>query len=155
MPGESTVIAAAPDGRPALVPWRPSRWLAAALVLLGAAGALALGLSALPRLAVWMAAPASLLAGLLLARREWRRPPCALAIDAGGALSLRHGGRDEPAILLSSALRGPLVVVRLRTAEGRRVAFTWWPDTLPPAARRALRLALPADAAEATQMLAR
>lgn len=155
MLNESAVTITAPDGRPARVPWRPSRWLVAALALLGAAGALALGLSALPPAAMWMAAPASMAAGLLLARREWRRPPCILTIDAAGAPGLRCGDRDEPAILLSSALRGPLAVVRLRTAGGKCMVLTWWPDTLPPAARRALRLALPADAAAVPQILAR
>jgi plasmid maintenance system antidote protein VapI len=37
--------------------------------------------------------------------------------------------------------RGPLAFVSWKGRDGRRQRLSWWPDTLPPARRRELRLA--------------
>lgn len=51
--------------------------------------------------------------------------------------------------------RGPLAFVRWRDPSGRIRRLAWWPDTLPPAARRELRLAAPGgEAAPRTASMA-
>ncbi len=124
------------------IDWRPSRWLAAALVGLGLMAALSLWLSALPPL---LALPASLLAaaeGLRLARGHLRVAPC----------SLDWLGAPDPAYLtgrtgvvrlddVTVVLRGPLATLAGTDARGRRQRLAWWPDTLSAGERRQLRLA--------------
>ncbi|MFL6593328.1 MAG: hypothetical protein ACJ8GK_11565 [Luteimonas sp.] len=46
--------------------------------------------------------------------------------------------------------RGPMAFLRWRGADGGRHRLAWWPDTLPPAGRRELRLAA-AEAVAASQ----
>ena len=111
------------------VEWRPSRMLAAALVMLGIAAAISLALSAAP----WFVAlPAGLVAvaqGLQSARTELRRPPRVMVWpDAAW--------REHRAIF-----RGGLVTVSGIDQAGRCQRLHWWPDTLSGNARRRLRLA--------------
>jgi len=65
-----------------------------------------------------------------------------LVIDVGGTVSL-DGRRLDDARL---HWRGPILRLDWREA-GRGYALLWWPDTLPPARRRELRLASAALAA--------
>lgn len=117
--------------------WRPSRWLVAAQALLGALGALSLLISALPApLAQAMAAVACGW-GLASAWRLARQGSRVLhwpADDSGPAL--------DGELLAGARLhwRGPLVFLRWHDPAGRMRHLSWWPDTLPPASRRELRL---------------
>jgi len=125
------------------IDWRPSRWLAAALVCLGLMAALSLWLSALPAA---LALPGALLAagwGVFLARRQLQQAPC----------SIDWLGGDEPAYLtrrdglarlqgVTVRMRGPLATLAGTDASGRTHRLAWWPDTLHGHDRRQLRLAM-------------
>ena len=122
--------------------WRPSRWLAGALCLLGLLAACALLNCELEAAIAWPSALAAAGWSLWLARREWRRPcrqllvpppPAAATVDGAAAGSLR---------LIE---RGPLLILRWREASTCR-QLLFWPDTLPRARRRELRLAVRAMA---------
>ena len=124
------------------IDWRPSRWLAAALLALGVMAALSLWLSALPPPVKLPAILAALAEGLRQARRHLAQP----------ALALDWLGGDEPAYLTTSArvvrldrvtahLRGPLASLSGTDAQGRLRRLAWWPDTLGDLDRRQLRLA--------------
>src|SRR5262245_22106306 len=124
---------------PCRLEWRPSRWVAGALAMLGVLAALSLTLCEL----AWQAGvPLALLAagkGLAAARREWNRPSQLFVIAASGQATLDAHPLQDWAL----QWRGPLAFLRFRGADGRRRHLSWWPDTLPPAARRELRLAVP------------
>lgn len=122
---------------PCRLDWRPSRWQCAAHVLLALLMPLAVLGSGLPDPYRW---PAALLATVWAAGQGWhyaRRPACHIVICAGDAPVTVNG---EPVDALSLQDRGWLLQLRWR-ADGRRHARLFWPDTLPPAARRELRLA--------------
>ena len=120
--------------------------LCVALLALGALAAVSLWLSALSQ---WLAAPASLLAlgyGAWLARREFRREPFVLAWRGGASeVELNFAGRRQSWSAPQVQLRGPLASLSARDGQGRRRRVHWWPDTLPSASRRALRLAAGAN----------
>ncbi|WP_303746723.1 hypothetical protein [Stenotrophomonas pigmentata] len=78
--------------------------------------------------------------GLLQARAESRRPPRDLLIPPPPGLSCVDGIPVEQIELLE---RGPLLVLRWRQGK-RRQQLLFWPDTLPRAQRRELRLAVKA-----------
>ncbi len=120
---------------------RASRWLAAALALLGVLAAVAVLASEMPRVAAWPLALAALARGAWLARREATAAPGGIVV-AGGGCSV--DGRAVEA--LAVRWRGPLAFVQWREAGGRRGAQAFWPDNLPAARRRELRLAAPAPA---------
>ena len=61
----------------------------------------------------------------------------ATADPAGAGRALLDGVPLADAAL---AWRGPLAFLRWRDAAGRRGRLAWWPDTLPPAERRVLKL---------------
>ncbi len=123
--------------------WKPSAVACGALIALGLLAALSILASDLPRACAW---PPALLApawGAWLARREWRRAPLPLCWRADGALFV--GGERVDAAELH--WRGPLAFLSWRRA-GKAGRLAWWPDTLPAAGRRELRLAaMAADAA--------
>jgi toxin CptA len=122
--------------------WRPSRWQAGALLLLGLLAAAAL-LNC--ELETRLALPAALLAacwGIAAAWRELRRPPRQLLIPPAPAATTVDGIAVDALELLE---RGPLLVLRWRTGR-RRAQLLFWPDTLPRARRRELRLAARAGA---------
>lgn len=116
--------------------------LCIALLGLGGLAAVSLWLSALSR---WAAVPAGLMAlayGFWLVRREFRREPFVLAWRGGDSeVELNFAGHTQSWSAPQVHLRGPLVSLSARDEQGRRRRVHWWPDTLPPAARRALRLA--------------
>ncbi|MCW0412164.1 hypothetical protein NB709_002040 [Xanthomonas sacchari] len=133
-----------PPFAPCRLDWRPSRWLLAALTLLGALAPLSLLGSDLPPHLAWPAAALALLYAVCLLRREARRAPRTLLVPAGAGTPSIDG---VAVCALQVDWHGPLAFVRWRDAQGRTQRLAWWPDTLPPAARRELRLAASAHAA--------
>ena len=123
---------------PCRIDWRPSRWLTALLLLLAVLAPLAVLASEMPRPAAWMPACAAAIHGLWLAAREWRRPRRTLLFTGDGRVLL--DGRALADIALHR--RGPLAFVSWRAGGRRRGRLAWWPDTLGPAARRELLLAM-------------
>lgn len=124
---------------PCRLEWRPSRWLAAILCLLGLFAAIAVIASEMPRLASLPLAVAALAHGLWLARSELRRPVHCLIIAPNDGVSTVDG---EPMTDLELQWRGPLAFLRWRDASGRWQRLSGWPDTLDARACRELRLAM-------------
>ena len=122
---------------PCRIDWRPSRALAAALILLSLAAPAAVLASEMPRAAAWLLSAAALVHGAWLAARDWRRPPRRLLFTGDGRLLV--DGEEAAAPCLR--WRGPLAFLSWRDGAGRVQRLAWWPDTLPPSRRRALRLA--------------
>ena len=116
--------------------WRPSAWVVGALWWFGPLGALSLLASDLPGPFAWPAAGWVVVLAWRASRSEARRPSVILEWPS-----------DAPPVLDGRPLdharlqwRGPFAFLQWR--EGRRLrALSWWPDTLPPATRRELRLA--------------
>ncbi|MCD9126831.1 hypothetical protein [Luteimonas fraxinea] len=121
---------------PLRLAWRPSILLQIALAAIGFCACIALWLSELPMIATVCAMPLVVAATLHRIALERRAPVRALVIDAAGAAHLDGVVLDTPQL----EWRGPLAILCWR--DGRRVRrLLWWPDTLPPPARRELRLA--------------
>jgi toxin CptA len=120
--------------------WRPSRWLSSALLVLTLAAPLAVLVSEMPRAAAWPLAVAAAVHGLCLLWREHRRARPVLAFRGEDAVVEVDGA----AVTATEVCwRGPLAFVSWRDGHGRRHRLSWWPDTLPAASRRELRLAAP------------
>lgn len=140
MPRSTRSSSASASFRPEIrcIAWRPSRWVIAALLLLSVLAPFAVVASEMPRVAAWPLAGLALATGLRAAWRETCKPPHWLDLpgEAGGAALLD----DVPLAEAALAWRGPLAFLRWRDGRGRRGRLSWWPDTLPPAERRALRL---------------
>ena len=131
------------------IDWRPSAVACGALIALGLLAGLSMLASDLPRACAW---PAALIApawGAWLARRERRRPTIRLFWRTDGVLFV-DGEHVRCARL---QWRGPIAFLAWDGADGRRRRLAAWPDTLPAARRRELRLA--AAAAEAAHPPAR
>ncbi|TDK21559.1 hypothetical protein E2F46_15110 [Luteimonas aestuarii] len=123
----------------ARIPWRPSRYVLGALVVLTALALVATWASEMPALATW---PLSLLVvvhGVRSLRLEAARPAFELVVRADGAAFV-DGQRVES---LQVAWRGPLAFAGWQDRQGRSQRCAWWPDTLPSKRRRELRLAAP------------
>lgn len=116
--------------------WRPSRLLAAGLIVLGPAAAAACLGSELPAAWAWPLSAAALAWAAHSARRELRRPPHRLLLRGGRAWL---DGR--PLSHWQVHWRGWLARLDYRDADGRQGRLLWWPDTLASAQRRELRLA--------------
>ncbi|MDH5824362.1 hypothetical protein QFW77_15420 [Luteimonas sp. RD2P54] len=108
----------------------------AAMALLAPLAVLA---SELPPTAAWPLALAALAHGILLLRREARRPGCVCVFGGDGRVWLDGAAVDRAWL----RWRGPLAFLECRDGRGRVRRLAWWPDTLPPARRRELRLAAP------------
>ncbi|MBP6597405.1 MAG: hypothetical protein KA196_07800 [Arenimonas sp.] len=109
------------------------------LALLSAAS---LWLSGAPAALKWLGGSLALGHGLRLARRERRRPALSLAWAGGAAPATLSGGGfrlDLAGVRVQQ--RGGMAVLWGRDSRHRCHRLVWWPDTLPPAARRQLRLA--------------
>ncbi|ADV27158.1 hypothetical protein Psesu_1311 [Pseudoxanthomonas suwonensis 11-1] len=130
-----------PASAPFRLEWRPSRWPLLALLILGPLAAACVLLSAIPPLPGRLLALAAFAWGLWQARAHARRARRELVIDAQGTAFLD----GEAAQAWMIRWRGPLAVVQLVDHGGRRQDLAWWPDTLPPPARRELRLAAARD----------
>ena len=120
------------------IEWRPSRWVISALLSGGVLASVSVFLSGMPRPAAWLFAAAVSIHALWLADRESRRP----------VRSLVFPGNDMPVTVdcmpmeqVEVQWRGPLAFVSWKERDGKRLRLSWWPDTLPPARRRELRLA--------------
>jgi toxin CptA len=118
--------------------WRPSRWVIGALLILGLLSAFSVLASAMPRLAAWPLAVAAVAFGCRLAHREWRAPHLALFFP-GNELPVMLDG--QPLDKAEVQWRGPLAFLVWWDRQGRPQRLSWWPDTLPAASRRELRLA--------------
>ena len=119
------------------IPWRPSRWVIGALLLLSVLAPFAVLASEMPRIAAWPLAAVAAIAGLRAARRETRRPPRQLELPAAQGRALLDGAPLATVVL---SWRGPIAFLRWRDEAGRGGRLAWWPDTLPPAQRRVLKL---------------
>ncbi|MBA2237585.1 MAG: hypothetical protein H0W24_02625 [Lysobacter sp.] len=93
--------------------------------------------SDLPRPLAWPLALAALGHGLRLAWCERRKPARAVVISE--AARVRVDGVEVEGFAVQ--WRGPLAFVRWQDRAGATHRLAWWPDTLPAAARRELRLA--------------
>jgi toxin CptA len=113
-----------------------------ALLLVSALAPFAVLASGMPRAAAWPLAGIAAGAGLRAAWREARKPLRYLELPAGPGRAALDGVPLADAAL---AWRGPLAFLRWRDAAGGRGRLSWWPDTLPPAQRRVLKLWSPDD----------
>jgi toxin CptA len=108
-----------------------------ALALIAILAVVSILASEMPRAFAWPLCVTVLVCGGFVLRREARRPVREVSIDASG-----HGIRVDGVLVESWRLhwRGPLAFAEFRL-NGKRERLSWWPDTLPPARRRELRLA--------------
>lgn len=116
---------------------RPSRWLVGALLALAVLAPFSVLQSEMPSRHAWPLALLALGAGLWLARREWRAPRQSVTIDGEGRVTI--DGVEVEAFRVD--WRGPLAFLAWRDPAGRCHRRSLWPDTLPSALRRELRLA--------------
>jgi len=93
--------------------------------------------SELPPVAAWPLALLAVGEGIRLTRGTLRSPRRTLVWPFDGIPTLDGVALGEPKL----HWRGPLAFLRWRDAGGRVRRLTWWPDVLPAAARRELRLA--------------
>jgi len=122
--------------------WRPSRQERGCLWLLTLLGACSLLQCDLPLSLAWPAALVALGMGGFWLWRHRVQPPreCLIALDLAAC---RIDG--EPVSRLDLRWRGPLLFMRWKHLAQRRWQHAvFWPDTLPVAKRRELRLAIPA-----------
>lgn len=118
--------------------WRPSRWLTGVLTLLGILAALSVLASEMPRLAAWPLALSALAYGLWRAWRESRSPVREFFFPGNDLPVMLDGAPIE---LVEVQWRGSLAFIFWKERDGRCRRLSWWPDTLPAACRRELRLA--------------
>ncbi len=120
--------------------WRPSRWVIATLALLVVLGILSIFVSEMLRPLAWPLVLVTLAYGIRLIRRESSKSTLCFAWHGNDAAVTLDG---EPIHDVELQWRGPLAFVRWRDGTGRPKRASWWPDTLPAASRRELRLAAP------------
>lgn len=116
---------------------RPSHGLVGALLALTILAPFSVLQSEMPPRYAWPLALLALGAGLWLARREWRSPRQPVTIDGEGRVSI--DGVEVQGFRVD--WRGPLAFLSWRDPAGRFHRRSLWPDTLPAALRRELRLA--------------
>lgn len=123
------------------IDWRPSRVLIGALGLIGLSALLSLWLSALPASVASLLAGAVAIHSAMLIRRELQREQFTLAWAGDETTAtLNFGARTQSLTEPKLSLRGPLASLHGKDEAGRSQRYLWWPDTLPSAARRELRL---------------
>ncbi|MBB5863299.1 hypothetical protein [Xanthomonas sp. 3058] len=128
---------------PCRLEWRPSRGLVCALSLLSALALWAVWRSGVP---LWLEALLSvyaLLAGGHALRQLLRSPVRQVVVPWSPTPASVDG---EQVQRLQVAWRGPIAVVSWTRLDTRRQRLHFWPDTLPAAQRRELRLAARAHA---------
>ncbi len=119
---------------------RASRLLAAFLVLLGLLGVVSVFLSALNLFAALAVAGGASGWSLLLAHREWRRPPLVLLLGEIGQPATRIENGNETVVTLQAIyFRGSFVMLHWLDVDGVRGRRVLWPDALAESQRRALR----------------
>jgi len=122
---------------PTQIVWRPSTWVIGALWSFGPLGAISLLATDLPALAAWPAALLVMVLAIRAANREAARAQRLVAWPTHGPPTVD----GQPLHDARLQWRGPLAFLQWR--QGRRLhTLSWWPDTLPPASRRELRLAV-------------
>lgn len=122
---------------------RPSRALAGVMLMLAVLVPWAALSSDLPARVGGIVAVLAVCFAVGLSVRELRRTAQAVVIDASGAATV--DGQTVEALRID--WRGTLGFVSWRDAAGRIHRRSLWPDTLSPALRRELRLAVPASGA--------
>lgn len=132
----SSASASFPPERHAIA-WRPSRWVIGALLLLSMLAPFAVLASEMPRVAAWPLAAVAAIAGLRAARHEARKLPLCFEIAVGQGRAMLDG---TPLAEATLSWRGSLAFLRWRDEGGGHGRLSWWPDTLPPAQRRVLKL---------------
>lgn len=127
-----------PGSAPCQLEWQPSRWQCRALIAMGALMPWALWATDLPT-------PWGLASGFVAMAGTWleawryaRGPGCMFVIPADEGPAQVD---DAPVEDLQMRRRGPLVQLAWRQ-QGRRHWRLFWPDTLPQAQARELRLAV-------------
>lgn len=120
--------------------WRPSRWLTCALLGLAVLAAISIVNCRLEPGYAWPLGVCALGWGLLQMRVEARKPCRNILIPSPPSLPCID---TEPVERIELLERGPLLVLRWRLGK-RRQQLLFWPDTLPRALRRELRLAVKA-----------
>ncbi|UXA48834.1 hypothetical protein [Xanthomonas prunicola] len=132
-----------PISAPCRLEWRPSRGLICALGVLMVLAVWAVWRSGVP---LWLAVALSayaVLAGGRALRLLLRSPVRQLLVPWTETPASIDGVQMEG---LQVRWRGPLAVVSCTRADGRCERLHFWPDTLPAAQRRELRLAAQAHA---------
>jgi len=95
-------------------------------------------MSDLPRAWAWPLALVVAARGVFEAVRHRAQQPCVLVIHIGHGQPTCDG---QPMRSLKIEWRGPLAFLRWLDQQGRTQRLVFWPDTLPSATRRELRLA--------------
>lgn len=126
------------------IAWRPSRWEQGAVLLLGACAAA--GVMASDVAHPWAEALAGFAAVSAMAQAHRGSQRCVRRVVIAREATL-DGVRLDRCDL---AWRGPLAFLQATDPCGELHRLAWWPDTLPPARRRALRLAMEALAHESS-----
>lgn len=127
---------------PCRLEWRPSRMLAGALLSLGLLAAMAFWWSDLVRPVAALAGLLAIAEGARLARRHLAMPTLEVEWSGPGRCAvLNFPDRAQVLDRVRVDFRGPLARLSGRDRSGRWQRWQWWPDTLPRAARRSLRLA--------------
>ncbi len=118
--------------------WRPSRWLLAIVALITLLAVFSLHVSDMPGWLAWPLSGLALFLGARTALKEHGRPVVVFLFQGAGRPVLVDG---EAVHDLAVQWRGPLAFASWRARGGAIRRLSWWPDTLPPAQRRELRLA--------------
>ena len=120
------------------IAWRPSCWETGGVLVLGLSGAVAMLVSDLPRPWAGALALVAVIAGSVKAWWAHRGVPRVLMLGPDARLD------SVPLVACRVQWRGTLAFLQARDATGRVHRLAWWPDTLTPADRRAMRLAVDA-----------
>jgi toxin CptA len=133
------------------IEWRPSRWRCAALVLIGLLAGASVLLSDAPAPLAWLLAVVLPAHAGRLAWRDGQEAPATLVWRHGQSEAVLIGPKGAQTRLSSLNLRwrGPLATLGARDEAGKLRRLSWWPDTLPPPARRVLRLVAEASTRDA------
>ena len=116
--------------------WRPSPALSLALFALGLLAACSVIESEIPRRVDWPLAAVAIAHGARLGVRHRRQPSRGFCWVPGRPPELDGAPLDAARL----HWRGPLAFLRWRDAGGCTRRLAWWPDVLPRAARRELKL---------------
>ncbi|HMB57320.1 MAG TPA: hypothetical protein VKM35_08945 [Arenimonas sp.] len=123
------------------IDWRRSRLFCAGLSLMIALALVSIWLSALPAWLMYLTALMSIAHGLFVLRREWQRPDGTVLIRSDDDVALLNfGAGAESWHGVTIRFRGPVGSLTGCDGNGRHRHLRWWPDTLPAASRRNLRL---------------
>lgn len=126
---------------PCRIEWRPSRWALVVTLIIAVLATVAIAQSAMPDPLRTVSMVAVLALAVWRAWHEAQRRPWLLhwpGLDRSASWVMQ--GHESAVTICAVQLRGPLAGVSLNDGSGRSAHYLWWPDTLDPASRRALRL---------------